>query len=40
MAHKIVLADANPLIALARIDGLPWLRKLYQTISFTKEVRD
>ena len=40
MARKVVLADASPLIALARVGGLPWLRKLYKTISITKEVRD
>jgi predicted nucleic acid-binding protein len=39
VARKVVLADASTLIALARIDGLPWLRKLYKTISITKEVR-
>lgn len=39
MARKVVLADASPLIALARVGGLPWLRKLYKTISITKEVR-
>lgn len=40
MARKIVLADASPLIGLARIGGLPWLRKLYRTISITSAVRD
>ncbi len=40
MARKIVLADASPLIGLARVGGLPWLRKLYRTISITKVVRD
>ena len=39
MARKIVLADASPLIALARVGGLPWLRRLYKTISITKAVR-
>lgn len=39
MARRIVLADASPLIALARIGGLAWLRKLYRTISVTREVR-
>lgn len=39
MARKIVLADASPLIGLARIGGLPWLRRLYRTISITKTVR-
>ncbi len=40
MARKVVLADASPLIALARVGGRPWLRKLHKTISITKEVRD
>jgi len=39
VARKVVLADASPLIALARVGGLPWLRKLYKTVSITKEVR-
>lgn len=39
MARKVALADASPLIALARVDGLPWLRKLYKTVSITKEVQ-
>ena len=39
MARKVVLADASPLIALARVGGLAWLRRLYKTISITKEVR-
>ena len=39
MARKIVLADASPLIALARVGGRPWLRRLYKTISITKVVR-
>ncbi len=40
MARKIVLANASPLIGLGRVGGLPWLRKLYRTISITKAVRD
>jgi predicted nucleic acid-binding protein len=39
VARKEVLADASALIALARVGGLPWLRKLYRTISITREVR-
>lgn len=39
MARKIVLADASPLISLARVGGLAWLRKLYKTISITRQVR-
>jgi len=39
VARKIVLADASPLIGLARVGGLPWLRKLYRTVSITKAVR-
>lgn len=33
-----MLADASPLIGLVRIDGLPWLRKLYGTIWLTPVV--
>jgi predicted nucleic acid-binding protein len=40
VARKIVLADASPLIALARVGGLPWLRKLFRTVSITNAVRD
>ncbi|MBI3373341.1 MAG: hypothetical protein HY017_16565 [Betaproteobacteria bacterium] len=40
MARKIVLADASPLIGLARVGGLPWLRKLYLSISITKAVHN
>jgi len=39
VARKIILADASPLIALARVDGLPWLRKLHKTVAITKAVR-
>jgi len=39
VARKIILADASPLIGLARVGGLPWLRKLYRSISITKAVR-
>ena len=37
--QKVVLADASPLIGLARIGGLTWLRKLYGSVSVTREVR-
>ncbi len=40
MARKVVLADASPLIALARVGGLAWLRRLFKTISITQEVRE
>jgi len=39
VARKVVLADASPLIGLARVGGLSWLRKLYRTVSITKTVR-
>lgn len=39
MARKIALADASPLIGLARIGGLAWLRKLYRTVWVTPVVR-
>ena len=39
MARKVVLANASPLIALARVGGFPWLHKLYKTISITNEIR-
>ena len=37
--EKVVLADASPLIGLARIGGLTWLRKLYQSVFVTRAVR-
>lgn len=36
----IVLTDASPLIALARVDGLHWLRGLFETIWMPPQVRD
>lgn len=39
MARKIVLVDASPLIGLARVGGLAWLRKLYPNLSITRQVR-
>jgi len=29
VAQEIAVVDASPLIALANVDGLGWLRKLY-----------
>lgn len=37
--QKVVLADASPLIGLARIGGLTWLRKLYRSVFVTRAVR-
>lgn len=37
--RKVVLADASPLIGLARIGGLAWLRRLYKSVSVTRAVR-
>ena len=37
--QKVVLADASPLIGLARIGGLAWLRKLYRPVFVTRSVR-
>lgn len=34
-----MLADASPLIGLARIGGLTWLRKLYRSVFVTRVVR-
>ena len=36
----IVLTDASPLIGLARVDGLPWLRRLFGTVGMPPQVRD
>jgi len=33
------LSDASPLIAPARVDGLPWLRKLFGAVWVPQEVR-
>lgn len=33
-----VLSDASPLIGLARIDGLPWLRELFGVVWVPQEV--
>ena len=37
--RKVVLADASPLIGLARIGRLDWLRKLYGPVLVTRAVR-
>ena len=37
MARR-VLTDASPLIGLARVDGLPWLRTLFGTVLLPSEV--
>ena len=34
----IVIADASPLIALARVGGLSWLEQLFTEVMFTKVV--
>jgi predicted nucleic acid-binding protein len=36
----IVIADASPLIALARVDGLPWLGALFGEVLITDVVED
>jgi predicted nucleic acid-binding protein len=35
----LVLADASPLIALANVEGLPWLHGLFGRVSLTAAVR-
>ena len=37
---RCVLTDASPLIGLARVEGLPWLRALFGEVSMPIEVRD
>lgn len=37
---RIVLTDASPLIGLARVEGLPWLRALFGEVCMPVEVRD
>lgn len=37
---RFVLSDAAPLICLAQVDGLRWLRKLFSHVHLTREVRD
>ena len=40
MSRRIVIADAGPLIALARIDSLTLLRRLFGIVCITTTVRD
>ena len=40
MNRRVVIADAGPLIALARIDALALLRKLFGRVCITATVRD
>lgn len=40
MSRSVVIADAGPLIALARIDSLGLLRGLFGRVSITATVRD
>lgn len=35
---RLVLSDASPLIGLARVDGLSWLRDLFGSVAVTPEV--
>ncbi|MFZ0889547.1 MAG: DUF3368 domain-containing protein [Candidatus Binataceae bacterium] len=37
---RLVLSDAAPLICLAQVDGLPWLRTLFGHVHITQEVRE
>jgi predicted nucleic acid-binding protein len=37
---RFVLSDAAPLICLAHVDGLSWLRTLFRQIHITQKVRD
>lgn len=40
MSRRVVIADAGPLIALARIDSLALLRGLFKRVCITATVRD
>lgn len=40
MIHQVVIADAGPLIALARIDALPLLRGLFGQVRITRTIHD
>ncbi len=37
---RFVLSDAAPLICLAQVDGLPWLKAIFGRVHITAEVRD
>ena len=37
---RFVLSDAAPLICLAQVDGLSWLRTLFGQVHITQQVRD
>lgn len=40
MSRRVVIADAGPLIALARVDSLALLRELFGCVCITATVRD
>ncbi len=40
MSRRVVIADAGPLIALARIDSIALLRRLFGRVCITETVRD
>ncbi len=40
MTRRVVIADAGPLIALARIEALDLLRQLFGRVCITTTVRD
>jgi predicted nucleic acid-binding protein len=40
MSRRVVIADAGPLIALARIDSLALLHALFGRVYITTQVRD
>jgi predicted nucleic acid-binding protein len=35
---RLVLTDASPLIGLSLVDGIPWLRTLFGTVTIPEEV--
>jgi predicted nucleic acid-binding protein len=37
---RLILSDASPLIVLARVSGLPWLRALFGEIVIPETVRE